>query len=873
MMSQMDDPNIPTEIQNLKTEELLKSADFDISRRNSKREVLSNSKSEMLGAEFSEQRPDPPIKDVEGPDKTVGEIDIGNGNNAMVSRSEYSEQSESLHSRDGPIDISMRSRDTLGADTIQSQDIPSQDVSSQEITYQDHMENTTSSRVVDHTGSTYSQDTNFGENTTSSRIIDHSGRISSPVGNPRRPYRGGLIVQKDSKSDEGFTLSNHSQDHSQEELTGHSRVKTTYNRGRRKSLGAYKVPYANKPKGGGGFVTVKRRYQPKPTQGIVNAPRRYSVEGVHLNPTPQERADISDGSFDYVPPPPNLNMSQSMFIAIEQLREEKEKDEAAKAERKEPKGWLYMTALFTLVCATMGLMSIILFAFGAAYGDVYSEARSDLEYLSPPGSLDDQSTPQFAALEWLVKKDGANGLDLVDDVTRREARYSLAVLYFSTEGELRWTDKIHFLSDRHECDWNVEMETGDETSRIGVICDDDRTIVELSIVGNNLRGQLPSELSTLSDLIAIDFQDNDLTGTIPDWKWENLESLHLQHNSLEGSLPTSLWAQLPYLKILDLSSNQFSSSLPNEMRLLSSIESINLGYNELTGNLALESNEVFNDDVAVDPSTLVLLNLRTFNITNNEMRGTLDFLELFPSLQVLDVTQNRLTGRLPGVLGGLSNLEALYLSDNQFFGAIPTAIGSLTTLMTMTASNNGLNRQFPWDSFAADNRLTEIIMSSNSFSGTLPENMGKFSSLEVVDFGHNLMSGTIPPSIARDIRLRILRLYRNQLEGPLPEQPTAFPETLEVIDLHSNQFVGTLPRDWVNLGSLNVLTLHDNDFEGPIPQDWDQLSSLDRVTLHLNRLEGSVEYMCNMQPQPFITANCAGNQPMVNCSCCALCLE
>lgn len=392
-------------------------------------------------------------------------------------------------------------------------------------------------------------------------------------------------------------------------------------------------------------------------------------------------------------------------------------------------------------------------------------------------------------------------------------------------------------------------------------------------VGNNLRGQLPSELSTLSDLIAIDFQDNDLTGTIPDWKWENLESLHLQHNSLEGSLPTSLWAQLPYLKILDLSSNQFSSSLPNEMRLLSSIESINLGYNELTGNLALESNEVFNDDVAVDPSTLVLLNLRTFNITNNEMRGTLDFLELFPSLQVLDVTQNRLTGRLPGVLGGLSNLEALYLSDNQFFGAIPTAIGSLTTLMTMTASNNGLNRQFPWDSFAADNRLTEIIMSSNSFSGTLPENMGKFSSLEVVDFGHNLMSGTIPPSIARDIRLRILRLYRNQLEGPLPEQPTAFPETLEVIDLHSNQFVGTLPRDWVNLGSLNVLTLHDNDFEGPIPQDWDQLSSLDRVTLHLNRLEGSVEYMCNMQPQPFITANCAGNQPMVNCSCCALCLE
>ena len=384
-------------------------------------------------------------------------------------------------------------------------------------------------------------------------------------------------------------------------------------------------------------------------------------------------------------------------------------------------------------------------------------------------------------------------------------------------------------------------------------------------VGNNLRGQLPRELTALSDLIALDFQDNELTGTIPDWKWDGLESLHLRHNALEGSIPNSLLSQSPYLRILDLSNNQLSSSLPSAMRELSIIESINLGYNELTGDIALGPNE--------DLRSLTMPTLRTFNITNNRMRGTLDFAELFPELQILDVTQNRLTGRIPGVLGGLTNLEALYLSDNQFFGVIPTAIGSLVSLTTIVASNNLLNRQFPWDSFDGDNRLTEIILSANSLTGTLPENMGTFSSLEVVDFGQNLLSGSIPPSIARDIRLRILRLSRNQFSGTLPEQPTTLPESLEIIDLHSNQFVGGLPAGWANFSSLNVLTLHDNNFEGPIPTEWSQLSSLERITLHLNRLVGSVDFMCDMQPEPVITANCAGIQPQVECSCCTLCLE
>ncbi|CAJ1961277.1 unnamed protein product [Cylindrotheca closterium] len=899
------------------TEDFLKTAGDEITRvtskkellNNSKSEPLSNSKSEHLSNSKSELAPPasdddselvpPPMKSLERTDTTVGEIQEITTNAlplpvspqrqerhmaeaskmeqkmkdpAVEISSDFSEQSVSIHSGGGPLETSMRSHDTLGADTIESKE--------------EHTLHSVEVSKVDHAGVISSPIQNTTRGKRKVKMMDTKSEELNKTSNHSYDER---ITKSYHTYDERITKSNHSYDehtgHSRDSFTGQSRIKTNHGRGgrRRNSIGAYKVPNANKPKQGGArFVTVHRRHHPKGSPGVVPTPRRYSSEGFHVNPTLQERAELqaldgeSSDSDGLIRPPPALNMSQSMVMALEELRQEKEKEEEAKKDRKEPKAWLYMTALFTLFSSTGGLMFILLYVFGAAFGDVYSEARSQLEYLSTPGSLEDETTPQYAALEWLVKRDRANGLDLVNDVARREARYSLAVLYYSTEGELRWSDELHFLSDRHECDWNMEIETDDNggeeksTTTVGVICDDDRAIVQLSIVGNNLRGQLPPELSALSDLIALDFQDNELTGTIPDWKWDNLESLHLQYNGLEGSIPDSIWTELPNLRNLDLSKNQLSSSLPIAMRQLSSIESINLGYNELTGIIVLGPNELMVGD---DVGSLMMPTLRTFNVTNNNMRGTLDFVELFPKLQVLDVTQNGLTGRIPGVLGGLTNLEALYLSDNQFFGVIPTAIGSLASLTTIVASNNLLNRQFPWDSFDGDNRLTEIVLSANSLTGTLPENMGAFSSLEVVDFGQNLLSGSIPPSIARDIRLRILRLSRNQLGGPLPGQPTALPDSLEIIDLHSNQFVGGLPAGWANVSSLNVLTLHDNAFDGPIPPEWSQLKSLDRLTLHLNRLTGSVEFMCDMQPQPVITANCAGITPQVECSCCALCLE
>lgn len=825
-----------------RSEELLKPADAKTSRA----EVLSPTPEDELPA-LPELAPLP--EDLEKGDATVGDLDkTRKASNVVGDKNPENDGKEDPKSSPSEFSSEFMSEDE---ESLNSQGNQNDD--------------------KNNDNSTRSRDTIAKSVVSESSVRSGSGRSRHTI-TPGSRFSNGRITRANmlgllSSDDEGSDV----------------QVHTSYKRGRRRSLEAYKVPHTNhKPKAGGGFVVIKRQYQPKRQSGVMEKPRRYSLtnpqQGVHFSVSDSSGGSSIDGS---APPPPSFDVSTSMALAISQLKDENERKAAERrAAQKEPKGWLYMTALFTLMLSTGGLMFILLYVFGAAYGNVYQDARRSLEYLSRPGSLDDSSTPQWAALQWLVKKDRADGLDLVKDVARKEARYSLAVLFYSTEGESRWTDKFNFLSGEHECDWNGEVDIDDDAGgrqkvRAGVICDDNRNIIELAMINNQIRGQLPSELSALSGLKSLSFSYNDLSGTIPDWKWKGLESLDMTWNDLEGSIPTSLWIESSALKNLDLSHNKLSSSLPREMSQLSSIESINLGYNDLTGTIALSPDQLVEYEEGDHNKTvrsLVIPTLKTFNVTHNKMRGTLDFVELFPSLQVLDVTNNMMTGRLPGVLGGLTALEALYLSDNQFFGAIPTAIGSLTSLHTIVASNNVLNRQFPWDSFNANNTLTELVFWGNSLTGTLPTAMGKFSNLQVLDFGHNLLSGQIDPSITRDIYLRVLRLSRNQFEGPLPNDPDALPDTLEIIDLHSNQFAGELPASWSNLSSLNVLTLHDNNFLGEIPPDWIQMSSLERLTLHLNQLAGSVDFLCDKQPQPAITANCAGAEPLVECSCCILCL-
>ena len=99
-------------------------------------------------------------------------------------------------------------------------------------------------------------------------------------------------------------------------------------------------------------------------------------------------------------------------------------------------------------------------------------------------------------------------------------------------------------------------------------------------------------------------------------------------------------------------------TLWGEVYSVEDTDSLDLGYNQLTGSIPPEIGNLTN---------LTYLNLRS----------------------------NQLTGSIPPEIGNLTNLTRLWLNDNQLTGSIPPEIGNLTNLTVLNLSDNQLTGEIP----------------------------------------------------------------------------------------------------------------------------------------------------------------------------------
>jgi len=65
--------------------------------------------------------------------------------------------------------------------------------------------------------------------------------------------------------------------------------------------------------------------------------------------------------------------------------------------------------------------------------------------------------------------------------------------------------------------------------------------------------------------------------------------------------------------------------------------------------------------------------------------------------------------------------------------------------------------------------LSQMRLSNNTLTGTLPAEIGYGYPLEALDLSENQLRGTLPSSIRTLINLRDLSLQNNNLEGILPD--------------------------------------------------------------------------------------------------------
>ncbi|GAB4832527.1 hypothetical protein Ancab_006549 [Ancistrocladus abbreviatus] len=121
---------------------------------------------------------------------------------------------------------------------------------------------------------------------------------------------------------------------------------------------------------------------------------------------------------------------------------------------------------------------------------------------------------------------------------------------------------------------------------------------------------------------------------------------------------------------------------------------------------------------------------------------------------------NAFHGKVPCELSSLSSLQILNLANNNLSGRIPACLGDLKAMAKRQTIDHYL--------FYAKYRGTEAPASWkawNSLVGEIPEELMKLSGMLVLNLSRNQISGQIPKSISALSDLSSIDLSNNNLSG------------------------------------------------------------------------------------------------------------
>ena len=205
----------------------------------------------------------------------------------------------------------------------------------------------------------------------------------------------------------------------------------------------------------------------------------------------------------------------------------------------------------------------------------------------------------------------------------------------------------------------------------------------------------------------------------------------------------------------------------------------------------------------------------------------------------LELSDNRLTGAVPDVLGSLTRLELLDLSRNALAGGIPAALGELAGLRQLNLGFNVLTGAIP-PGLGNLSNLESLSLHWNQFRTPIPPELGNLNRLEVLNLEYALVTGQIPSALGNLANLTVLDLRDNfGLTGPIPAALGNL-TSLEWLGLGGNRLEGAIPSALGRLTNLRTLSLTNNLLSGGIPPELGDLSNLGNLGLHNNSLTGII---------------------------------
>lgn len=358
---------------------------------------------------------------------------------------------------------------------------------------------------------------------------------------------------------------------------------------------------------------------------------------------------------------------------------------------------------------------------------------------------------------------------------------------------------------------------------------------KLSLSENRLSGNIPVKLCQLKRLKMFQVSVNSLTGPIPIqlFNMSSMEYFAVTENQLVGEIPPNIGFTLPNIRVLLLSANRFTGQIPRSISSSIKLERLDFSFNSFTGSIPADLGRLKN---------LIRLNFAR-NILGTGKGDDLGFLNSLVNctlLEVLSLSKNRLSGKLPNSIANFSSrLTYFYISANSISGSVPMGIGNLKNLIIIATEKNLITGSIPI-SVGYLPKLQVLSLFANNISGEIPSSLGNLTFLTELSLDENFIQGRIPSALGNCHQLQNLGLSENNLSGRIPPQVIGLPSLSGWLDLSRNYLTGSIPLEVGNLKSARQLDLSENKLSGYIPSSLANCVGLERLDLSGNSLQGTI---------------------------------
>ncbi|XP_010315276.1 receptor protein kinase TMK1-like isoform X2 [Solanum lycopersicum] len=389
-----------------------------------------------------------------------------------------------------------------------------------------------------------------------------------------------------------------------------------------------------------------------------------------------------------------------------------------------------------------------------------------------------------------------------------------------------------------------------------VQCSKDGRVIRIQVGDQGLKGTLPSNINTLTELQVFEVQRNTFTGPLPSFSGLNsLQTILLNGNGFT-SIPNEFFQGMTNLQSVYLDSNPFSSwTVPESLKSATALQIFSAYSANITGKIpdlfggntfsSLTTLHLsFNNLEGPLPSSFSGSSIQSLwlNSIRGKLNGSIDVIQNMTRLTQLWFSGNQFTGPLPD-FSGLTQLEDCNLRDNSFTGLVPDSLVNLPSLKVVNLTNNIL--QGPTPQFPSSVRV-DMLDNTNSFCLSQPGPCDsrvstlldvlkdvryptKFAenwkgndpcsrwlgitcdgeNITVLNFQKSGLTGIISSNLSSITSIQRLILADNSLTGTIPNELTLLPKLTE-LDVSNNQLYGKIPQF-----KSSMVNLTNNFFQGP----------------------------------------------------------